>query len=73
MPSVSRERLALDVLELATAGRMPDSFKLTDSRVGRALDVLADLDADLPAEWVEVARERAQSGTWEGQEEAPDA
>lgn len=34
------DALALDVLSMASAGGMPDSYWLTDERIGRACSVL---------------------------------
>lgn len=58
------EKLATDVLTLADAGGMPDTFKVTDARVGRALDALQDRDAKVPPGWERIARQRAGAGEW---------
>jgi hypothetical protein len=58
------EKLATDVLTLADAGGMPDTFKVTDARVGRALDALKERDADVPPGWEQIARQRAEAGEW---------
>jgi hypothetical protein len=62
-----RIRLALDILELADAGGMPDTYKLTDARVGRALEVLNHAGESPPAEWEQIAKQRASAGAWSGQ------
>lgn len=64
------EQLAADVLTLADAGGMPDTFKVTDARVGRALDALKARDAEVPPGWEQLARQRAAAGAWGGEKVA---
>lgn len=49
---ISPEKLAKDVLSMAASGGMPDSFWQTDSRIGRACQVL-NMTPDAARQWAQ--------------------
>jgi hypothetical protein len=50
---VSREQLAKDVLTLAALAEMPDTFWVSDERIGRATSVL-EWTAEQARDWAQV-------------------